>query len=605
MMKIGLAKFFKFISIIILIKLNFKHIFAQSAANYRHDFGSSTNQGEFYGPRKNKNDYKPLPWPEKFPRLDLNITDILELHKMTNKPPEMEPILTSGSGFGKAPRVMQNLRPIEIRCPKGWHPWGPLCIAEISLGPRTECFGDHSRILSTLPGSESKQFSSYPGLCQTYKTIGPSMSCPTGMKLRLRYETETNSNTGETTPSVLSWACEGYSVIPYESYNRGFCPSGYNPSFEGCKAFQIIPPTTSCPPDTEMTVNGDSFAFHGKIELECNIVTFTKGNIWCPKGFNLISPPEALDKYEFGEIIPKELAREILLGKIPDNEDSQNVEFSFLNDYSGTKDNLTNDTSSSDSDSKDVIFDSGGSSGDKQLHVEMFNEGTKFTDKVVQSYIEIYNTTNLTSNSSNNHDISEKEFIENLPLSFGNNSSIKIFNNNVTYNTTNFTDSEINRSRFWIFDASNEVPRNHSPINIRHLQGVGGYFGLQQEFQNGGGGVGSIGAASGIISESIEENEISHNGKYVTGSINQNQIPLFRAINGAQSSKENFLKDPVCSVIVAVHAKNCTPLECKNSYIKHLNNILRNWATIVLQSDPDSGSNLIPNGKDIPFTSAG
>ena len=163
-MKIGLTRFFKFISIIASIKLSFKHIFAQSAANYRHDFGSSTSQGEFYGPTKNKDNYKPLPWPDKFPRLDLNITDILELHKMTNKPPEMEPMLTSGSGSGKAPRVMQNLRPIEIRCPKGWYPWGPLCIAEISLGPRTECFGDYSRILSTLPGGESKQSSSYPGM---------------------------------------------------------------------------------------------------------------------------------------------------------------------------------------------------------------------------------------------------------------------------------------------------------------------------------------------------------------------------------------------------------------------------------------------------------
>ncbi|OII77562.1 hypothetical protein cand_017220 [Cryptosporidium andersoni] len=601
MMKIGLTRFFKFISIIASIKLSFKHIFAQSAANYRHDFGSSTSQGEFYGPTKNKDNYKPLPWPDKFPRLDLNITDILELHKMTNKPPEMEPILTSGSGSGKAPRVMQNLRPIEIRCPKGWYPWGPLCIAEISLGPRTECFGDYSRILSTLPGGESKQSSSYPGLCQTYKTIGPSMSCPTGMKLRLRYETETNSNTGETTPSVLSWACEGYSVIPYESYNRGFCPSGYNPSFEGCKAFQIIPPTTSCPSDTEVTINEDLFAFHGKIELECNIVTFTKGNIWCPKGFNLISPPEVLDKYEFGEIIPKELARELLFGKNPDNKGNQDVEFSFLNEYSGTKGNSANNTSSSDSDFKDVILDSGESSGDKQFHIETFDEGTKFTNKVIQSCIGIYNTTDLLSNSSNN--ISEKEFIENTSLSLGNNSSMKIPNSNVTYNTTNFTDSEVNRSKSWIFNASSEVPRNHSPINIRHLQSVGEYFGLQQEFQNGGGGVGSIGAPSGIVSEIIEEAEMSHD-EYVTESINQNQIPLFRAINRAQSS-ENFLRDPVCSVIVAVHAKNCTPLECKNSYIKHLNNILRNWAAIVLQSDPDLGSNLIPNGKDIPFTSAG
>ncbi|KAH8739983.1 hypothetical protein FG386_001096 [Cryptosporidium ryanae] len=149
--------------LLFIIKLNIIISQPSEIARYRHDYSGSSSPGEMYGPQKQKADYKPLPWRDKFPRYEMNITDILELHKMTQKEPIFEPILTKKKQSGSSPRVAELLRPIQVRCPKGWNPWGPICIAEVSLGPRTECFGDHSRFISALSGTTPKQTSIFPG----------------------------------------------------------------------------------------------------------------------------------------------------------------------------------------------------------------------------------------------------------------------------------------------------------------------------------------------------------------------------------------------------------------------------------------------------------
>lgn len=221
---------------IALFALSLKSCLAQnSAARERHDLSGSASPAEMYGPQRLKSDYKPLPWNDKFPRYDANVTEILELHRLTEKEPEFEPILTTRQESGLDRRVPELIRPAQVRCPKGWTPWGPLCTAEVSLGPRTECFGDLGRFISSASGVMPKQSSVYPGklrtrcgcypacltflpragICEEKREIGPSLACPAGMKLRLKYESETNSNTGEVTPNIMTWACEGYRVIPF------------------------------------------------------------------------------------------------------------------------------------------------------------------------------------------------------------------------------------------------------------------------------------------------------------------------------------------------------------------------------------------------------
>lgn len=150
--------------ILLLLVLCFRYVLLQrNVAQERHDFSGSTNPAEMYGPQKLKSDYKPLPWKDKFPRYDANITEILELHKLTEKKPEFEPILTRKQEKGVDNRVPELIRPVQVRCPKGWTPWGPLCMAEVSLGPRTECFGDLGRFVSSASGTIPKQSSLYPG----------------------------------------------------------------------------------------------------------------------------------------------------------------------------------------------------------------------------------------------------------------------------------------------------------------------------------------------------------------------------------------------------------------------------------------------------------
>lgn len=149
---------------LLIFFLSFKYgLLQQNVAQERHDYSGSASPAEMYGPQKLKSDYKPLPWKDKFPRYDVNVTEILELHKMTEKEPEFEPILTRKDEKGIDNRVPELIRPVQVRCPRGWTPWGPLCIAEVSLGPRTECFGDMGRFVSSAPGNLPKQMSLYPG----------------------------------------------------------------------------------------------------------------------------------------------------------------------------------------------------------------------------------------------------------------------------------------------------------------------------------------------------------------------------------------------------------------------------------------------------------
>ncbi|OII75195.1 uncharacterized protein cubi_03211 [Cryptosporidium ubiquitum] len=580
--------------ILLLFTLSFKYgLTQQNVAQERHDYSGSASPAEMYGPQRLKSDYKPLPWKDKFPRYDANVTEILELHKLTEKEPEFEPILTRKQEKGVDNRVPKLIRPVQVRCPKGWTPWGPLCIAEVSLGPRTECFGDMGRFVSSASGTLPKQSSLYPGICQEKREIGPSLACPAGMKLRLKYESETNSNTGEVTPDIVSWACEGYRVIPFSELDGGICPAGFVNSIEGCKAFQVVPPIAICPDNSQPSYIGSNFAFNQRTNMVCDIVKYSKGRIWCPKGFNVIFPPEALEKYDFGEEIPEEETYKIISGTYDENDQVSDeiVEdiFTTLNEFSELNDNQE----------FPINFNDTRKRGPDTISNNLFTSSSHYIKKS-QANIQVAQMRGMGIDMDNN-----MEFEGSEPES---NSKNCIKEKGICGDSKGLQkdeDNNLENKRKW--DSIN----NSNNIMLRRLQemAMGGSLetqifepGLEKELEYGplsGVYMGNYGNVFGKQTE--EEILISANLGQLMGSGQVTTAPLLQMAE----KKPVMPKEPTCSLVVAVHSTNCTPLQCKSPFLKEINHVLRDWAVFVLQADPDSGSNLIPNGKDLPFTNAG
>ncbi|KAH7650206.1 hypothetical protein FG379_003285 [Cryptosporidium bovis] len=598
---IGLNK--KLILLLIIAKSNIIISQPSEIARYRHDYSGSSSPGEMYGPQKLKTDYKPLPWKDKFPRYEINVTDILKLHRMTQKEPTFDPILTKKKENGFSPRVPELLRPIQVRCPKGWSPWGPMCIAEVSLGPRTECFGDHSRFVSAPSGTTPKQTSMFPGICQEKRVIGPSLSCPLGMKLRLRYESETNAETGEVTPNVISWACEGYKIIPYSSLNGGLCPAGYSRSIEGCKAFQVIPPNAVCPKNSEPSYTGSNFALYEKSEMVCTITRYTKGRIWCPKGFNVISPPEVLDKYEFGEEISEDFAYKVITGTYTREEkedqyrdilESEMDLIMYTNEISGDK-NIVNKTSKS---FHSFISNLRESQANIQIaEMQGMSAGTTNNFTGVDVNLSNSSVSQYYSNNGTLNNIPElKELSEKINL---------LFQNNLIEMEEQYEKKKWDNVFF-----GNESNSNNW-INMRKLQSMasGGSIeeqlfepGLVREVEYGPLSGLTMGTYGDVYGKETEE-EILLTGNL--GQIMGNNEPTSFPFPQQLRERQVDTREPVCSLIVAVHSSECSPLQCKNPFLKELNHILRDWVVFVLEADPDTGSNLIPSGKDLPFTAPG
>ncbi|KAH8581993.1 uncharacterized protein ELE39_002972 [Cryptosporidium sp. chipmunk genotype I] len=581
-------------SILLLLVSGFKYGVSQrNVAQERHDYSGSTNPAEMYGPQKLKSDYKPLPWKDKFPRYDVNVTEILELHKLTEKEPEFEPILTRKQEKGVDNRVPELIRPVQVRCPKGWTPWGPLCMAEVSLGPRTECFGDMGRFVSSASGTIPKQSSLYPGICQEKREIGPSLACPPGMKLRLKYESETNSNTGEVTPDIISWACEGYRVIPFSELDGGICPAGFVNSIEGCKAFQIIPPIAVCPDDSQPSYTGSNFAFYQRATMICNIIKYSRGRIWCPKGFNVIFPPEALEKYEFGEEIPEEETYKIISGTFDENDkvSDEIVEdiFTSLNEFSEFK----------DIQEFPINFNATTPRGTDTISNNLFTSSSHYVKKS-QANIQVAQMRGMGIDTDNSVEFGNPKFENSTKNCI---KEKRICGDSKGFKTDEFENGESKRR--W-----GDIGSNNN-IMLRKLQDMafGGTLetqifepGLEKELEFGplsGVYTGNYGNVFG--KETEEEILISGNLGQLMGNDQATTAPLLENIE----KRPRLIKEPACSLVVAVHSTNCTPLQCKSPFLKEINHILRDWAVFVLQADPDSGSNLIPNGKDLPFTNAG
>ncbi|KAJ1614301.1 hypothetical protein OJ252_710 [Cryptosporidium canis] len=557
-----------------------------SVAQERHDLSGSASPAEMYGPQRLKSDYKPLPWRDKFPRYDINVTEILELHKLTEKEPEFEPILTRRRESGIDQRVPELIRPAQVRCPKGWTPWGPLCVAEVSLGPRTECFGDLGRFVSSASGTIAKQSSIFPGICQEKREIGPSLACPVGMKLRLRYESETNSSTGEVTPSVMSWACEGYRVIPFSELDGGLCPAGFFHSIEGCKAFQTVPPMAICPDNSQPSYAGSNFAFNQRSAMICEIVRYSRGRIWCPKGFNVIYPPESLEKYEFGEEIPEKEAYKIMSGAFDENDQ---VSDEIVRDVLTS---LSEFSPESASPSPPIDLNSTRTRGQTTISDNLFTSSPHYV-KDSQANIQVAEMRGMAVETADSQSERASRGCIGEKRACGDSKGLR-------------SEEGTKREGGWQRDDN-----GGDSIMLRKLQEMafGGSLGTQM-FEPGLEREIEYGPLTGIYEgnygnifgkETEEEILVSGNLGQIMGSGEATTPPLLQFV----TKKPQLEKEPVCSLIVAVHSTNCTPLQCKSPFLKEINHILRDWAVFVLQADPDSGSNLIPNGKDLPFTNPG
>ncbi|KAF7459409.1 hypothetical protein HWI79_52 [Cryptosporidium felis] len=412
------------------------------------------------------------------------------------------------------------------------------------------------------------------------------------MKLRLKYESETNADTGEVTPDVISWACEGYRVIPYLELDGGLCPAGYISSIEGCKAFQILPPMAICPENSQPSYIGSNFALFQRVAMTCEINRYTKGRIWCPKGFNVIFPPEALEKYEFGEEISEKETYKIMSNTYNENDQISdeivNDIFASLNEFSefNTSKNFPIGLNLTDPKQHDTITS---------------NLFTSSSHYVKESQANIVLDEMRGMGIERNDSLSFK-----APTSSKNSKSC--LGNNIlcgdSKRATRDGDNSQDGKRWERIESS-------SGINLRKLQemAMGGALetqmfepGLQKELRYGplsGVYVGNYGNAYG--KETEQEILISGNLGQTMGNDQVTTAPLLEYTNiGREVSKE-----PACSLVVAVHSSNCTPLQCTSPFLKEINHILRDWAVQVLQADPDSGSNLIPNGKDLPFTNPG
>ncbi|PPS95756.1 Uncharacterized protein GY17_00002426 [Cryptosporidium hominis] len=413
------------------------------------------------------------------------------------------------------------------------------------------------------------------------------------MKLRLKYESETNSNTGEVTPDIISWACEGYRVIPFSELDGGICPAGFVNSIEGCKAFQVIPPIAICPDNSQPSYIGSNFAFYQRVTMICNIVKYTRGRIWCPKGFNVIFPPKALEKYEFGEEIPEDETYKIISGTFNENDmvSDEVVEdiFETLNEISENK----NDQEFP------INFNDTSSRGQDTISNNLFTSSSRYVKKS-QADIQAVQMRGMGIDMENDVEFGANEF--------ENSSKNCIKDKGICGDSKGL---KANESEIGVGKRKWDDISNNNNIMLRRLQEMafGGTLatqmfepGLEKELEFGplsGVYMGNYGNVFG--KETEEEIIISGNLGQLMGNNQATTAPLLQYME----KKAQFFKEPACSLVVAVHSANCTPLQCKSPFLKEINHILRDWAVFVLQADPDSGSNLIPNGKDLPFTNAG
>lgn len=369
----------------------------------------------------------------------------------------------------------------------------------------------------------------------------------------------------------------------------GICPAGFFNSIEGCKAFQTLPPIAICPDNSHPSYAGSNFALNQRSTMVCEIVRYSKGRVWCPKGFNIIFPPDALDKYEFGEEIPEEEAYKMMSGMY----ESKEIPDEIVQDIFTSFDELSEDrnrASPVDLNSTKII----GPDTDSNSLFASSNYS-----KNSQANIQMAEMRGMGIKTESGAELSGSEFHE------GPKSCLK--DKKFCGDPRGLRSGEFEHKEGSRWEKTADSGSN---IMLRRLQGMamGGTLetqmfqpGLEKELEYGplsGLYEGNYGNIFGKASE--EEILISSNIGQIMGNGQFAAHPLAKV-----EKIQEINKEPTCSLIVAVHSTNCTPLQCKSPFLKEVNHILRDWAVFVLQADPDSGSNLIPNGKDLPFTNPG
>ncbi|KAH8739981.1 hypothetical protein FG386_001094 [Cryptosporidium ryanae] len=338
--------------------------------------------------------------------------------------------------------------------------------------------------------------------------------------------------------------------------------------------------------------------------MVCTITRYTKGRIWCPKGFNVISTPEVLDKYKFGDEISEDVAYKVITGTYTREE----------------KEDQYRDILESE---MDLVIDKDGVLGGEDTINKTSKSFRSFANNLRESQANIQIAEMQGMSAGITHNISSGN------INFSNSLIDDNYNKKYTLDgiyeinkLSNKTNSNFQNNSFEIEMEKykkknrdiffNENEKNYtSGINIRKLQSMAGGGSVEEQlFEPGLVREVEYGPLSGLTlgkygdvygKQTEEEIILTGNLGQVMGNDEITSSPFLQPLRERQVD----IREPVCSLIVAVHSSDCSPLQCKNSFLKELNHILRDWVVFVLEADPDTGSNLIPSGKDLPFTAPG